>query len=395
MATVEDDDLDQLDPEQLDPFRETNDTREFLPLHAIDPAPWNPKKKIHGRYRKGLGDSLEIFGVRDDLKVWANPQSPGRYLALDGNQRHDVLIEKAIEKYESIEIARREAALGVAEAEALVATKQAEEDAWQAEKEAVIASGGEPPRRAKREEGDVDLAEAKRRLKDLRIRALAEYEDDEAAKSTVRTLAMNEQVECRIIADLSREEAKLFTASFDRNQAVYDEGKLADIADELEVKRVVAAKRLESLLRPDRPFISPIMMAPTSPQRQQAEQVKADYEQAVEAAAANVSEDKPWGDPPPLPPEEIGIQTVKAPPPAMIPMMFSFSPENYQKFNQGILKSKARIVREKAVADAVEFLATLDPSEPSDASVVEIALLVYERRIEITKARLERTGGNE
>lgn len=377
---------------QGDPFRETNDYRIKLPLHSINPAPWNPKKKIHGVYRRGLNESLSTFAIRDDLKVWLYPKD-SRYYALDGNQRLDVLTEMAVKKYEDAEILRRELALGVPESEALVASKQAEEDAWQAEKEAVIATGGEPPRRARREEGDIDLAEAKRRLKALREQAVSEYEDDEAAKSQVRTLAMNEQVECRVIADLSREEAELFTAAFDRHQAVYDEGLVADLADRVEKSRILGQKRLQSLLRPDRPFVPPIMMAPTSPARQQAEQVKAEYEAAVEAAAANVSEDKPWGDPPPPPPEEIGIQTIKAPPPAMIPMMFSFAPENYNKFVDGVLRSKARIIREEAVMKAVDFLTTLDPSEPSDAAVVEIALLVFNRRAEIAQARLERTGG--
>lgn len=387
MATVEADD------ERLDPFRETGDTREFLPLHVIDPAPWNPKKKIHGVYRNGLAASLHTFAISDDLKVWPNPRSPGRYYALDGNQRVDVLAEIAIRKYTDAEISRREIALGVPEAEALAAQKQADEDAWQAEREAIVAAGGEPPRRARREEGDIDLAEAKRRLRALRERAVEEYEADESAKSAVRTLAMNERVECRIVARLSREDAELFTASFDRNHAPYDETAVADIAERIESSQRHSKKVIDALLRPDRPFIAPTLMPPTSPARIEAEKAKASYDAAVDAAAANVSEDKPWGDPPPPPPENIGLHAPASPPPAMVPMMFSFSPENYRRFTDGILRSKARVIREKAVLEAVEHLARLDESEPSDSAIVEIALLVFERRHEIAKARQERTQG--
>ena len=74
-------------------------------------------------------------------------------------------------------------------------------------------------------------------------------------------------------------------------------------------------------------------------------------------------------------------------------MMFSFTPENYKRFTDGILRSKARVIREKAVIEAVEHLARLDESEPSDSAIVEIALLVFERRHEIAKARQERTQG--
>jgi hypothetical protein len=39
-----------------------------------------------------------------------------------------------------------------------------------------------------------------------------------------------DSIECRILADLDDEDAKLFTAAFNRNVARYDEAKLADLA---------------------------------------------------------------------------------------------------------------------------------------------------------------------
>lgn len=83
------------DAPELPPIAVPDDRRALIALASIDPAPWNPKDPIAGKHRAGLTASLETFGVSDDLKVWPNPDQPGRYYALDGNQRLDVLAGRA------------------------------------------------------------------------------------------------------------------------------------------------------------------------------------------------------------------------------------------------------------------------------------------------------------
>lgn len=208
------------------------DRRETIPLALIDPAPWNPKYRIAGPARDGLKASLDHFGVRDDLKVWPNPESPGRYIALDGNQRLDVL------------------------------------------KEGGTAS-----------------------------------------------------VECRILADLDDEDAKLFTASFDRNKAYYHENKLG----------VLAA----SLSRTPEPLKLALLRLP-----------------AVNLPA---SEPKPEGE-----------SRLGDPIQATVPMLFSLTREGFEEVRAGILKCKAKLKREERLREA---LGALDSREIDDLTV-ELALRI-------------------
>lgn len=337
---------------ETDPFRPTEDYRIHLPLHALDPAPWNPKDKIHGQYRKSLTKSLETFSLRDDLKVWENPRNRGRYFVLNGNQRLDILCETSIRKQESIELDRIETELGIA---------------------------------------TVD-PENQSEIKKLKTKAVEIYESNENLKSQVRSRAMNETIECRVLTNLDPDDAKLFTATFDRNHAVYNEHKLADLAEEIESRRTKTQEMINLLLRPNRPFISPLQLPVGTLNRTQAEKDKAEFDSKVATAAANVSEEKPWGDPPPSPPQTIGLQVAKSgPPPQLIPVMFSLTPDGYERLTTGVIKSKSRAFRESQLLTAIERLAEFDPDEPSDDVVVEIALRVINDRASILKERQERS----
>ena len=343
---------DVLENNETDPFRPTEDYRIHVPLHALDAAPWNPKDKIHGQYRKSLTKSLETFSIRDDLKVWENPRNRGRYFVLNGNQRLDILCEHSLRKQESVELERIEKELGI---------------------------------------GSIDRENAAE-IKKIKTKAVEIYEADEALKSQVRSRSMNESVECRVLVNLDPDEAKLFTATFDRNHANFNESKLADLAEEIEARRKATQETIKLLLRPNRPFISPLALPMGTLNRTQAEKDKAEFEAKVSTAAANVSADKPWGDPPPPPPATIGLQVPKSgPPPQLIPVMFSLTPEGYERLTTGIIKSKSRAFRESQLLLAIERLAEFDPDEPTDDVVVEIALRVINDRASILKEREERS----
>lgn len=169
------------------PIAVPDDPRVAILLSAIDPAPWNPKSPIAGKMRDGLEASLETFGLSDDLKVWPRPDAPGRYYALDGNQRLDVLRSR---------------------------------------------------------------------------------------------LAEDELVWCRVLARLSDEDAKVFTGSFDRHFAYYDERKLESLAAEC---RGRSAALVAALLRPSVPIVPlppPAALAAVAAQAQQTSQRQRSGEKA-------------------------------------------------------------------------------------------------------------------
>jgi ParB-like chromosome segregation protein Spo0J len=207
------------------------DDRRAISLDDLDPAPWNPKTPIYGVYRRGLETSLDHFGLRDDLKVWPNPEQPGRYFVLDGNQRLDLL----------------------------------------------------------REKGTVT-------------------------------------VECRVLADLDDEDAKLFTAAFDRNHSVFDEGKLSALLSGLKGTAEELKKRL---CRPDGAIL------PTAP--------------AIRPEAAAAAELQPT-----------------------VPILFVLTREGYDDVKETALKTKARLKREERLRAALHGL---DDREIDDL-VVELALRI-------------------
>ena len=78
-----------------------SDARLVVPLSKLHEPPWgNPKPPIVGKYAEGLDESLDRFGVRDDLKVWPHPTVAGDYVVLDGNQRLSRLRAKGLDAVE-------------------------------------------------------------------------------------------------------------------------------------------------------------------------------------------------------------------------------------------------------------------------------------------------------
>lgn len=211
------------------------DRREIIPLDRIDPAPWNPKHRIAGEARDGLKASLEHFGVRDDLKVWPDPNNPDRYIALDGNQRLDVLKES-----------------GAAE------------------------------------------------------------------------------VECRVLADLDDEDARLFTAAFDRNRAFYDETKLAELAREAKAAGAVLVARLLRLSKVNLP------------------EPECGPEVAAEALEST----------------------------AQVPLLFSLTREGYDEVKGSLLRSKQRLIRERRLREA---FAAFEASEIDDLVAETVLRLAAQR----------------
>jgi hypothetical protein len=220
------------------------DERRTIPLADLVEAPWNPKVPIKSVYRAGLRASIDHFApkgggnpLRDDLKVWPDPEAAGRYIVLDGNQRLGLLRES-----------------GVAE------------------------------------------------------------------------------VECRVLADLDPEDARLFTASFDRNVAKHDEAKLAVLADELKAK---GADLVSRMLRPDVSIVTP-------PPRLE----------SLEAPAAPRLDDGPT-----------------------IPLMISLTREGYREVMAGVFRAKGRLMREDRLREALASLS----ERAIDDLVVELALRVAAR----------------
>ncbi len=349
-------------PAPLDPFRPTGDRFVRLPLHAIEPFPGNPKTPISGKYRKGLAASLDLFGIRDQLKVWPHPTQPGRYYNLDGNQRYSVLVERA------------EADLGLA---------------------AVLAL--DP----------------------------AEHPDREGRLAAIRSEASNREVECRVLAELTRDEARAFNASFDRNHAAYDEAKVADLHADLaerreELDQALAARRAElearlgAILRPDKATVAPVRPAALPPVAhagpgssfrsdpaggsERADPGGGAGESAAGAMVGPTRADMPdpappdWPGPDP-PPGPVEPDDDPGPPPGLIPFVLALSPEGFARLDAGLLGCKVRAVRERRVVDAVEHLAAklevhaADPGEELSECFVELALRVVQERVAVLDPR--------
>jgi hypothetical protein len=192
-------------------FRETGDIEVSIPLHSIDPAPWNPKPAIFGSYKSGLETSLDYFGNRDRLKVWARPDSIGRYYVLDGNQRLTVLREQA--------------------------EKQLFDDAL----DLLCKSRG------------IDAMDDEKEAEALRKTLAKSLVDDESHERLIRSKAGSYPVPCRVLADLDHADAVAFTTSFDRNSAKFDELKVLANMEFVERAKLSASDRR---CRPDRPLSS-------------------------------------------------------------------------------------------------------------------------------------------
>jgi ParB-like chromosome segregation protein Spo0J len=142
------------------------------------------------------------------------------------------------------------------------------------------------------------------------------------------------EVECRVLADLDDDDARLFTASFDRNVARYDEAKLAALAGELKAK---GAELVSMMLRPDAAIVGP----PARPEGS-------------------------------VPDGEPGANAGLA---ATVPVMFSLTREGYEEVKGAILKTKARLKREERLVRAFAGFS----ERRIDDAVVELVLRIAAR----------------
>ena len=204
------------------------------------------KTPDRGRAPGRTGHSLDHFGIRDDLKVWPNPEQPGRYFVLDGNQRLDVF----------------------------------------------------------RERGQTG-------------------------------------VECRILDDLDPDDAKLFTAAFDRNHAMYDFRKLAELSESIKTKADSLRQKLLWLPRVNLP--QPAITASET------------LTEAVNRPAAEAAE-----------------TVAKAPEAGSIPVVFSLTRQGYEEVRALVLTSRNRLIRESRLTMALQAL----EERGVDDLVVETALRI-------------------
>jgi hypothetical protein len=228
------------------------DRREFIPIAALDAAPWNPKYAIEGEHLAALDASLAHFGVRDDLKVWPNPDVVGRYFVLDGNQR----------------LAR-------------------------------LNAGGA------------------------------------------------ESIECRVLDDLDEDDAKLFTAAFDRPRASFDFRRLGELAASINGK----SESLKSAL-----LFLPAVNLPVAASSSFIS--NADPASLRQAVMPRVCEQAS--------PSSLTNQEGR------IPFIFSLTREGYAEVKDAILRTRKRLLLEARLQAALEGLANRD----IDDLVVELALRV-------------------
>jgi hypothetical protein len=312
-----------------------------IPLSLIDVAPFNPKQVIHGVYRKGLQSSIEYFGLRDRLKVWPNPSRKGRFMILDGNQRKDVIEEHIL----NLKI---KAHFKLAD----------------------------------------DCPEA----------VFDRVKSDESNKSAIDKLRKSLatfQVPCQVITKLDNEtvltsaDAKLFSLTFNRNHAKYDEVKQADIYREIRAEQIAHISessrkafdvRLKAMVRPELPVVSPKPVESSNNVNDQHSFQFADPGAFVPTA------EQPWG---PVPPAQSnrgsvgGSQSVAN---QFVPMVFSLTAEGYREITSTCLRSRSRVFREHTLKRALEKLekvANLSRFDDDiDSIIVETALLLIDKRID-------------
>ncbi len=294
-----------------DPLEDNGDYLADVPFHALDPAPFNPKKKIVGKYKRGLATSFHVFKVSDTFKVWPNPKVIGRFYIIDGNQRFDVLREEVEDFLISREAARIELGNLPGPGETLIT-----------------------------------VPEVIKRMKATYQAVFA----DPAQMAEIRSQVGAVVVECRVKPHLSPDEAKLFTASFNRNHAAFDEFLLADLMDSLTVPDDI----IKRLARPDRPFVAPVQQMLPATVFHNPDLANPEVTQATE--------DEPWGPPPAIPQprgilEAAGFEAVpkraKGP---LVPRMYSFTPDAIDKLTslEGIMRTRSRETKATRFIEIIE-----------------------------------------
>lgn len=329
------------------------DVETQLPWHCLDPSPWNSKKPIHGKYRKGVRASIDYFEMSDRLKVWPNPREPGRYYVLNGNQRLEILMEREIERL------------------------------------AVLKFG-------------LQVDEATQRPDLAKFREAMDHPDHVKEVQSIRSQAAELMVDVQVMERLDREDAVLFTLMYDRNHAITDEARLVTVADRELPNR--PRRLIDTLLRPDRAFVNPVVTPKSlpggppeqSPKREESAEF-AKYPELPKSENPEKSaksdetpdfvptEEKPWGDPPPS--REIPSNPSTNTNYSLIPRMFSLSPEAIKELDDGLLRTRARGIRQVRLLAAVkqldEVLAEIDQTDESnfDDPIIELALLVMNRNM--------------
>lgn len=297
-----------------------SDVETVIPLALIDRAPWNDdiKTPVSGVYRKGLEGNLDGWGNRDRLRVWPRDDAPGRYYAIDGNQRHRIFSDRLL-------FARVLEHLG---------TEATEKD--------VKAFMDSPDNIALLERFRLEAADI-----DVPVRIMTEVTDG---------------------VPMSRDDAKAFSLTWDRNKAKYDEAGVADtFRDLMREGRTQAAERLRehlrSIARPELPVVPPLSVytPPALPE-------------PAEGELEPEEEDTPWG---PAPPP---LERPAKPGMTLIPIVFSVTSEAAAKIEASIVKLRiSRLFKERALIDALAHLERLVEADDLDAAIndaiVEAALL--------------------
>jgi hypothetical protein len=307
-----------------------------IPYALIDPAPWNPKTTIHGSYRRGLKASLDYLGIRDRLKLIPNSKRKGRYISIDGNQRLDVIGEH----YLNILIKEH---------------FKIPDDCSDAQFQKVMSS----------EENQKTIEKLKKKLPSILV------------PCQVMTRLNNDQA-------FTESDAKLLSLTWDRNTAKVDEVKQADLYREVvaeQIKSVSDANKKafeiqrKLMVRPELPVVQPSSKPSTQPQ----ESFK-----FAEPGTFTPTESEPWGPTPPNGSQSVTqAQTQQI---QLVPLVFSLTPDGYEKVTDSILRSKARIFRENVLKQALEVLESLLPidlDQQIDSIIAEVALSITNKHKEI------------
>jgi hypothetical protein len=313
-----------------------------VPIGLIDPAPWNPKVDISGVYERGLGESIYEFGVRDRMKIWPNPKLLGRFICLNGNQRIGLIKRELLNQQLKL---------------ALKLDENCSEPDFEAAK-------ADPKNAAKVRKVERDIPKWP-----VPVQIMSKLDKD---------------------TPLSENDAKLFTLSFDRNHARYDDVKLSEgfrevLAERLRVQgettRKIIESKMKAMVRPELPFNPP----------KQADPAAQSNFQFAEPGEFQPTEAEPWGPSPPESSATPAPATDKSGKPIeqLIPMVFSITVDGYKEINDLIMRSKSRVFREHKLKSALEKLSKLTPdnfSDKLDSIIVELALLLTNKHIEAEKS---------
>jgi len=272
------------------------DIETSIPIGLIDEAEFNPKDDLYGVYKRGLEESIDYFGLRDRLKVWPSPQAKGRFVCLNGNKRLPILLYELL-----VEQIRSSFNL----------------------------------------ESDVSLET----IEEIRT----DSKNEKKIKSILKQ-SKTWKVPCQIMSMLdenhpfTKSDAELFVSMYDRNHARFNEVKQAELYRQIVLKKTQsvaedARKRLEArikaMVRPELPTVVP--------QVKQPEQEQFQFQAPGEFTP---TESEPWGPNPPS--SGAGAAQREQVQSQFIPLVFSISPEGYEKITESILKSKSRVFRPRS-----------------------------------------------